>query len=277
MKDKTTKIETIKLKQPKDEKVETIKLEKKTLKIDNINQAEETKTINKEEQVSPEIKTASQETNEQEKNEYGYLISIECIDKAFSKRIALSLANFFKQNKQDAICAINDTTNEELILKTYYETNNKKEKSNLSVKNDISDEGGLIYNFLLESAAISKNIKQKINPGLDDGKIVITNNFEVGTFVKHAYGYGLDERKIKDVNAIVFNRLKPNITFFLDIYADVITNDAKLREVLEQSYLGYVNHLKRDRTLSIIDAKNKEDTILMDIIAELTKRKVIAI
>ena len=70
---------------------------------------------------------------------------------------------------------------------------------------------------LLLYAARSMHVQQIIKPGLDDGKVVISDRFSDSTLAYQGYGHGYDLQKIRDLDALILDGFKPDVTFILDI------------------------------------------------------------
>lgn len=74
-----------------------------------------------------------------------------------------------------------------------------------------------IAETLLLFAARTMHVQNIIGPALDEGKIVITDRFTDSTLAYQGHGHGLDIVKIEDINTLVLDGLKPDLTFILDI------------------------------------------------------------
>ncbi|MCL2483999.1 MAG: hypothetical protein FWD89_00455 [Firmicutes bacterium] len=218
----------------------------------------------------------------EEEKKVGYLIAIECIDNRFSKRVGEMLNEFFRKNKQKSSVAF-------LAGKTEFEEQPKQKDKNKKGGNnqqkpqavekplgEFNDKLSPIAVYLDYGAKVAELIKEKINPKLDEGEIVITHNFAVGAEAFFTYGLGLDSKKVKNINKCIYSKLRPDYTIFLDIFAEHIVKDARLKEKMELTYLGYKRLLRKDRKLLIVNAENKEDVILLHIVESLTKRGIIA-
>src|SRR5690606_10150134 len=68
---------------------------------------------------------------------------------------------------------------------------------------------------LLLYAARSLHAERVILPALANGKIVITDRFSDSTRAYQGYGHGYPLDKIKALDDLVLNGLKPDITFIL--------------------------------------------------------------
>lgn len=70
---------------------------------------------------------------------------------------------------------------------------------------------------LLLYAARSMHVKTVIAPALEEGKIVITDRFSDSTLAYQGYGHGYALDKIKQLDTLILDSLKPDLTFILDI------------------------------------------------------------
>lgn len=70
---------------------------------------------------------------------------------------------------------------------------------------------------LLLYAARAGHVERLIQPGLAEGKIVLCDRFSDSTFVYQGYGHGLDTGFIRQLDTLVLNGFKPDLTFVLDI------------------------------------------------------------
>jgi dTMP kinase len=71
--------------------------------------------------------------------------------------------------------------------------------------------------LLLYNASRAQHIEELILPSLEDGKVVITDRFTDSTIAYQGYGRGIDLSLILDIDRIVNNSLRPNVTILLDL------------------------------------------------------------
>lgn len=71
--------------------------------------------------------------------------------------------------------------------------------------------------ILLYAADRAQHVKEKINPALQDGKIVISDRFVDSNLAYQAAGRGLDYDMVFQINNWVINSCWPDLTFILDI------------------------------------------------------------
>lgn len=86
----------------------------------------------------------------------------------------------------------------------------------LIVQRDGGDWSPLAETLLL-FAARTMHVEKTIAPALENDKIVITDRFTDSTTAYQGYGRGLPLEKIKQIETMVLDGLKPDITIILDI------------------------------------------------------------
>ena len=71
--------------------------------------------------------------------------------------------------------------------------------------------------FLLYSASRAQLVRQRIQPALDAGGIVLCDRYADSTIAYQGYGRGLDLNDVRRITRFATGGLSPNLTFFLDI------------------------------------------------------------
>jgi dTMP kinase len=74
-----------------------------------------------------------------------------------------------------------------------------------------------LVELLLFNASRAQLVTEVIKPGLDAGKVVISDRYVDSTTVYQGYGRGLDMEMVKAVNQAATQGLKPDLTVLLDI------------------------------------------------------------
>jgi dTMP kinase len=75
--------------------------------------------------------------------------------------------------------------------------------------------------LLLFAACRAQLVRDIIRPALNTNRVVICDRFADSTVVYQGYGRGLDLNMIYFINDIATDRLKPDITFLLDVEPDI--------------------------------------------------------
>jgi len=171
-------------------------------------------------------------------------------------------------------------------------TGDKIRKILLDQKND-----GMDYKteMLLFLASRAENVRLKILPALEEGKIVISDRFYDSTTAYQGYGRGIDLKIIKHLNNLVVGKAIPDLTFILDIdpYEGLrrsasFGNSREMRfeeEFLNKKIIGGKLFLERVRhgyyqlsqeetgRIKIIDANRSKEDIFEEII-EIVNKKI---
>jgi dTMP kinase len=71
--------------------------------------------------------------------------------------------------------------------------------------------------LMLFNAARTQLVTEVIQPGLKDGKTLISDRFTDSTIAYQHYGRGVDLRLVECVNSIAAQGCQPDITFLLDV------------------------------------------------------------
>ncbi|MCD5401163.1 dTMP kinase [candidate division NPL-UPA2 bacterium] len=71
--------------------------------------------------------------------------------------------------------------------------------------------------LFLYLAVRAQHVKEVIKPALSEGKIVISDRFLDATLAYQSYGRGLDRGLVNELNRLVIQGLKPDLTILLDI------------------------------------------------------------
>ena len=87
----------------------------------------------------------------------------------------------------------------------------------LILSNDENNQPSYLTELLLYSADRAEHISKIILPALREGNWVITDRFTGSTFAYQGYGRDININIIKELEKIVCQKLKPDITFLLEI------------------------------------------------------------
>ena len=144
--------------------------------------------------------------------------------------------------------------------------------------------------LLLYSADRAQHINEIIKPALNKNKIILCDRYFDATMVYQGVTRGINTELVKKLHEIIFNNLKPDITFLLDLSPELglkrawkdINNGSRqnnetrfenenfdFHEKIRAGYLELAyNEPERFR---IIDASKDQDRIYQDIIDFLIK------
>lgn len=86
--------------------------------------------------------------------------------------------------------------------------------------------------FLFFSAR-RENVKKIIIPSLREGKIVICDRFDDSTFAYQGFGRNIPLRFITRVNKLVTEKIKPNLTFLIDVPVNIGFSRIKREDRIE--------------------------------------------
>ena len=100
--------------------------------------------------------------------------------------------------------------------------------------------------MFLYTAARAQIVKEKILPGLKQGKIVICDRFTDATLAYQGYAGGVDLKVINNIAAIATKGLKPDITFLLDIDSRAgLLRAGRSRDRMERKSILYHNKVRK--------------------------------
>jgi dTMP kinase len=136
---------------------------------------------------------------------------------------------------------------------------------------------------LLYSTARAQNVREIIQPALDEGKIVVADRFFDSTMAYQGYGHGVSLEQIRAVTALACGTLMPDRTFLLDIAVEkgLARSGWRARsqwdrfEVLDAAFHERVREGYRRLAAAepkrwvVIDADRDEESIAADVRREL--------
>ncbi len=125
---------------------------------------------------------------------------------------------------------------------------------------------------LLYAASRAQHVEQLVKPALLSGKVVISDRFVDSSVVYQGIGRGLGIDQIEEINAYAIGKVKPDITFLMDLDPAVgierKTNQTSLdrleKEKLEFHYSVYEGYkklqIRHPERIKRVDAtKSKEE------------------
>jgi len=133
--------------------------------------------------------------------------------------------------------------------------------------------------LMLFGAGRAQHIKEKIMPGLDAGKIVISDRFDAATFSFQHYARGIDLENIRKINDLALADFKPDMNIILDLDPIEGLKRVKSRgegldrledekiEFLSKARNGYLSQAStQPDKFEIIDASQSKENVLRDVI-----------
>lgn len=118
---------------------------------------------------------------------------------------------------------------------------------------------------LLYLAARSQLVYEVITPALKAGKIVISDRFLDSTIAYQGYGHGVDINFIKQLGEFVTARIKPDLTFMMDLGTlKGLARTGKSKDRIEQRPISYHHRVRKGylaiarqepRRVKVIDAR----------------------
>jgi len=95
--------------------------------------------------------------------------------------------------------------------------------------------------LMLFNASRAQLVAEVIQPGLENGKVVISDRYADSTTAYQGYGRGLDLDMVKATNSAATQGLKPDLTILLDIPAEegLDRKKAKSRDRFEREALAF--------------------------------------
>ncbi len=101
--------------------------------------------------------------------------------------------------------------------------------------------------LLLYFACRAQNVGQSIEPALQQGRIVLTDRFTDSTLAYQAYGRGLGEAVVLDLDRLACRGVRPDLTFLFDIDLETSLERAKARSRLDRMDSQAVDFYQRVR------------------------------
>ncbi|GAA0368187.1 dTMP kinase [Alkalibacterium iburiense] len=139
---------------------------------------------------------------------------------------------------------------------------------------------------LLLAAGRRQHVVEKIRPALEEGQIVLCDRFVDSSIAYQGQARGIGIEEVKAINEFAIEGLKPNVTLFLDVVAEVGLNRIKdkqsnrtqdrleLEEITfhEEVRKGYHALIKQepDRFI-VVDASQSEDEVFTEAWSHIQK------
>lgn len=112
---------------------------------------------------------------------------------------------------------------------------------------------------LLFAASRREHIIKKIKPALEKGIFVVCDRFLDSSIAYQAYGRGLDEKDIRNINDYALDGLQPDVTFYFDVEIETGLSRTQKRDEnnkLDNESVDFYGKLK-----TAYDKLHKEDSL----------------
>lgn len=104
---------------------------------------------------------------------------------------------------------------------------------------------GVETELLLYLAARAQLVREKIEPALKQGKVVVLDRFEDSTLAYQGFGGGIPLAALRGFSRLVRGRLKPDLTFLLDVETQEGLRRSGRRDRVEKKSLAFHKRVRR--------------------------------
>lgn len=128
--------------------------------------------------------------------------------------------------------------------------------------------------LLLFSASRAQLVREKINPFIKQGEIVISDRFHDSSTAYQGYGRGLPIDSVLNVHELAIGETIPDITFIIDIPVEVAVKrksekthqeldriEVSSNDFFEKVRNGYLALAKKEKRFRVIDGTQSIETI----------------
>jgi dTMP kinase len=128
--------------------------------------------------------------------------------------------------------------------------------------------------LLLFSASRAQLVREKINPFIKQGEIVISDRFHDSSTAYQGYGRGLPIDSVLNVHKLAIGETIPDITFIIDIPVEVAVKrksekthqeldriEVSSNDFFEKVRNGYLALAKKEKRFRVIDGTQSIETI----------------
>lgn len=142
--------------------------------------------------------------------------------------------------------------------------------------------------LLLFSASRAQLVREKINPFIKQGKIVISDRFHDSSTAYQGFGRGLSIDSVLNVHKLAIGETIPDITFIIDIPVEVAVKrksekthqeldriEVSSNDFFEKVRNGYLTLAKKEKRFRVIDGTQSIETIhklIINYIEELERQ-----
>ena len=137
---------------------------------------------------------------------------------------------------------------------------------------------------LLFLAARAQNLKERIVPALDKGKIVLCDRFNDSTVVYQGYARGLGVEQIQKMCDWTCSGVSPDLTFLLDVDPKIGFSRFKERDKMESEGLAFHYKIREGflqlakafpERFHILDASESAEQVFSKLLQRLTYDKIL--
>ncbi len=140
---------------------------------------------------------------------------------------------------------------------------------------------------LLYAAARVQHLKDRVQPALDSGKLVICDRYVDSSFAYQAYARGLGEEFVEKINSFALENYLPDVTVFIDLTPEEAfqrKHGADENDRLEQAglafhkkvYAGYKKLAENSPTRIVcVDGRKSPEGVFEEILTTLKGRGIL--
>ena len=136
---------------------------------------------------------------------------------------------------------------------------------------------------LLYAASRVQHLSDRVEPALNEGKLVVCDRYVDSSLAYQAYARGLGVDFITKINAYAIENYSPDVTIFIDLSPEDAfqrKHGADENDRLEQAgmafhkrvYEGYLEIAKKESRVAVIDGKQTPDGVFNDVLKVLKER-----
>lgn len=136
---------------------------------------------------------------------------------------------------------------------------------------------------LLYAAARVQHLHDRVQPALNEGKLVVCDRYVDSSFAYQAYARGLGVDFIGKINAYAIENYSPDVTIFIDLSPEEAfkrKHGADENDRLEQAgmafhekvYAGYKEIAEKENRVVVVNGRQTPDEVFADVIIALKSR-----
>lgn len=136
---------------------------------------------------------------------------------------------------------------------------------------------------LLYAAARVQHLHDRVQPALEQGKLVVCDRYVDSSFAYQAYARGLGVDFIGKINAYAIENYSPDVTIFIDLSPEEAfkrKHGADENDRLEQAgmafhqkvYEGYKAIAEKENRVAVVNGRQTPEEVFADVLQVLTER-----